>query len=204
MLHVSTGDGAVRQACGRGRRWARRLAGLGLAGLLTVALYAGWAYANGNLHTVIAGELYRSATLPPEQLREVIASRGIRTIINLRGPSEDSSWYRDEEKIAEAAGVRLVSLSWSARQELTDDQVKAYFAALAEVPRPILVHCRSGADRTGLASALYLAAVKKADEVTAESQLSLRFGHIGLPFMPYYAMDETFERLEPRLGYPKS
>ncbi|MBB3772867.1 uncharacterized protein (TIGR01244 family) [Angulomicrobium tetraedrale] len=189
---------------GRVRRWVRRVMGLGLTGFLIVGSYAGWAYGNGNLHTVLDGELYRSATLPPEQLREVLATRGIRTIINLRGPSEDSAWYREEAKIADAAGVRLVNLTWSARRELTDEQVRDYLATLADVPRPILVHCRSGADRTGLASALYLAVVKKADELTAESQLSLRFGHFSLPFMPFYAMDETFERLEPQLGYPRS
>ncbi|PZQ84307.1 MAG: protein tyrosine phosphatase [Ancylobacter novellus] len=186
------------------RRWARRTGLLALVGLAAAGVYAGWAYANGNLHTVVEGELYRSATLPAEQLRDLIASRGIRTIINLRGPSEDAHWYREEAKIAEEHGVRLVDLTWSARRELTDEQVKTYLATLADAPRPILVHCRSGVDRTGLASAIYLAVVKKADEFTAETQLSLLFGHISLPFLPFYAMDETFERLEPSLGYPNS
>lgn len=189
---------------GRMARWARRVGYVALLGLAAAGTYAGWAYANGNLHTVVEGELYRSATLPSEQLRGLIASRGIRTIINLRGPSEDASWYREEAKIAEEHGVRLIDLTWSARYELTDEQVATYLATLADVPRPILMHCRSGVDRTGLASAIYLAAVKKADEFTAEAQLSVLFGHISLPFLPFYAMDETFERLEPSLGYPDS
>ncbi|MGA0562253.1 dual specificity protein phosphatase family protein [Ancylobacter sp. VNQ12] len=189
---------------GQMTRWARRVGYVALLGLAAAGTYAGWAYANGNFHTVVEGELYRSATLPSEQLRDLIASRGIRTIINLRGPSEDASWYREEAKIAEEHGVRLIDLTWSARYELTDEQVATYLATLADVPRPILMHCRSGVDRTGLASAIYLAAVKKADEFTAEAQLSVLFGHISLPFLPFYAMDETFERLEPSLGYPDS
>jgi len=171
---------------------------------VAIGAYAGWAYANGNVFAVVEGEFYRSATLPPAQLRNFIATRGIRTIINLRGPSEDAAWYREEAKVAEAYGVRLIDLAWSARRELTDEQVTTYLATLADVPRPILVHCRSGVDRTGLAAALYLAAVKKADEFTAETQLSVLFGHISLPFSPFYAMDETFERLEASLGYPDS
>lgn len=186
---------------GSWRRW-----GLGLGGgvLLTVGLYAGWAYATGNVHTVIEGELYRSATLSPDRLQQVIESRGIRTIVNLRGRAERSDWYREEARIASAADVRLIDLRWSARRELTDEEVATFFEVLADAPRPILIHCLSGADRTGLASALYLAAIKKVDELTAELQLSPLFGHIGLPFAPFYAMDVTFERLEPSLGYPDS
>lgn len=184
--------------------WRRRLTRGCAAGLVLVGLYAGWAYANGNLHTVVEGELYRSATLQPGRLREVIQSRGIRTIVNLRGRNEASAWYREEARVAGETDVKLIDLPWSASRELTDAQVAAFFEVLADAPRPILIHCRSGADRTGLAAALYLAAIKKADEFTAELQLSPLFGHIGLPFAPFYAMDETFERLEPSLGYPGS
>ncbi len=184
--------------------WKRRLTRGCAAGLVLVGLYAGWAYANGNLHTVVEGELYRSATLQPERLREVIQSRGIRTIVNLRGRNESSAWYREEARVAGETDVKLIDLPWSASRELTDAQVAAFFEVLADAPRPILIHCRSGADRTGLAAALYLAAIKKVDEFTAELQLSPLFGHIGLPFAPFYAMDATFERLEPSLGYPGS
>lgn len=158
----------------------------------------------GNLHEVLPGELYRSATLTPERLKAVIARAGIRTIINLRGGTEDE-WHRDEAATAAAAGVRLVDLSWSADRALTDAQVARFLAAAESAARPILIHCRSGADRTGLASALYLAVVKHADEASAEAQLSIRFGHVGLPYLSgAYAMDETFERLEPAIGYTGS
>ncbi|WP_428030545.1 tyrosine-protein phosphatase [Ancylobacter sp.] len=182
-------------------RWS-----LGACGalLLLAGSYAGWAYATGNVHTVVEGELYRSATLSPGRLKDVIDSRGIRTIINLRGRAENSGWYRDEVRIAGEAKVQLIDLRWSARRELTDEEVATFFKALENAPRPILIHCLSGADRTGLAAALYLAGIKKASEMSAELQLSPLFGHIGLPFAPFYAMDETFERLEPWLGYTGS
>jgi hypothetical protein len=35
----------------------------------------------------------------------------------------------------------------------------------------------------------------------AKGQLSIGFGHFSLPFIPEYAMDRTFEALEPSLGF---
>jgi protein tyrosine/serine phosphatase len=67
--------------------------------------------------------------------------------------------------------------------------------------KPILIHCKAGSDRTGLAAALYLLTVNKPDEAAAEGQLSIRFGHFSLPFLPEYAMDRTFEALEPSFEY---
>ena len=53
-------------------------------------------------------------------------------------------------------------------------------------------------------AALYLAAVKKAGEAAAEHQLSLRYGHLSLALFAGYAMDRSFERMEPSLGFPDS
>lgn len=180
---------------------ARAALWLVMAGSGAAALYAGITVAQGNFHTVVEGELYRSATLSSAQLDAALVGLKVRTIVNLRGASPDQAWYREEARLAKEHGASLIDLSWSARRELTDAEVAEFMARLADAPRPILIHCRSGADRTGLAAALYLAAIKRADEETAESQLSLWFGHIALPFTPFYAMDETFERLEPSLGY---
>lgn len=189
---------------GKLRRAARAALWLVMAGLGAAALYAGITIAQGNFHTVVAGELYRSATLSSVQLDAALTGLKVRTIVNLRGASPDQEWYREETRLAKQHGASLIDLSWSARRELTDAEIAEFMARLADAPRPILIHCRSGADRTGLAAALYLAAIKQADEETAEGQLSLWFGHIALPLTPFYAMDETFERLEPSLGYVDS
>lgn len=186
---------------GNFRRFMRGAAWLVAVALGAAGLYAGVTAARGNLHTVIEGELYRSATLSSPQLAAALTAFKVRTIVNLRGAAPNQAWYQEEARLAVEHGAELVDLRWSARSELTDAQVAEFMARIAEAPRPILIHCRSGADRTGLAAALFLAAIKHVDEETAESQLSLWFGHIAIPFMPFYAMDETFERLEPSLGY---
>ena len=51
---------------------------------------------------------------------------------------------------------------------------KAFFAALDE---PALVHCKSGADRAGFFSALYLLIHEGRPLDEATGQLSLRYGH---------------------------
>jgi protein tyrosine/serine phosphatase len=92
----------------------------------------------------------------------------------------------------------------SAGQQLTQDRAAKLVAILKHAERPILIHCNGGADRSGLVSALYLAAIAQQGEKAAESQISIRYGHISLPFAPAYAMDVTFEALEPWLGFPNS
>jgi protein tyrosine/serine phosphatase len=89
----------------------------------------------------------------------------------------------------------------SPRRELTPEQSRALIAMMKSAPKPVLIHCRAGSDRTGLAAALYMAAVAGIDEEASESQLSIRFGHFAIPIIGPYAMDQTFEAMEPSLGF---
>jgi hypothetical protein len=66
---------------------------------------------------------------------------------------------------------------------------------MSTLPKPMLIHCWGGADRTGLASALYLYGVKHQGSDQAAEQLSWRYGH--LPYLWWSktrAMDNTFNR----------
>ncbi|MDT3381131.1 tyrosine-protein phosphatase [Labrys neptuniae] len=180
-------------------------AGLGCAAVLAAgATYLGLQYLGGNFHTVVAGELYRSGQPTPGRLRHYVHEAGIRTVINLRGRNTGAAWY--DAEIAEAArlGVTHVDFAMSASRELSGLQADALVQLLRNAEKPILIHCEGGADRSGLAAALYLAAISKTSEAQAESQMSLRFGHFSLPFLRSYAMDDTFENLEASLGYTKS
>ena len=95
----------------------------------------------------------------------------------------------------------MIDFPMQADRRLDLKRAAELVAILRTAPRPILIHCRSGADRTGLASVIYLARIAKVDEETAERQLSLRFGHVGIPFLsPAYAMDESWEALEETAG----
>jgi protein tyrosine/serine phosphatase len=168
---------------------------LGHLGLLQV---------NGNIHTVAADRCYRSAQLGPEKLHEVVDRYHIKSILNLRGANPGNVWYDQEIQESRELGVAHFDFGMSARKELTFAEAQSLIALMKSAPKPLLIHCKAGADRSGLASALYLAAVEQAGEIAAERQLSIRYGHIGVPMLPWYAMEDTFEMMEPSLGYEGS
>jgi protein tyrosine/serine phosphatase len=172
---------------------------------LSITLVLGGAYLgelrlSGNFNTVVAGEFYRSGQLTPTQIAEYAKTYGIKTIINLRGDNSGRSWYDAEVTEANRLSIVHIDFAMSARHELTATRATALIALMKDAQKPILIHCQAGADRSGLASALYLGAIKKAGEAVAEGQLSIRFGHFSLPFIPEFAMDRTFKALEPSLG----
>jgi protein tyrosine/serine phosphatase len=167
--------------------------------LLLVA-YAGYQVWNGNFHEVIAGEYYRSAQLSPEHLESRIQQYGIKSIINLRGGEPGVQSYDQEVAVSDKLGVAYTSFPISAHHQLTDERVQELLAVMKSAPKPLLVHCLSGADRTGLASVIYLQQVAGVDEETAEWQLSPLYGHINLPFLRAFAMDDTWEHFEKVIG----
>ena len=175
-----------------------------LAAALAIGGYLGGLQLTDNFHEVVPHRLYRSAQPSPADIDAYVEKYGIRTIINLRGEQPSEDWYRGEVTEARRLGIEHIDFKMSAHHVLSQEDSERLIAIMMDAPKPILVHCKAGADRTGLASALYLAAVAKAGEEPAEAQISLRYGHISLSVSPSYAMDETFEELEPWLGFPWS
>lgn len=180
----------------------------GLALGLILAFGAGSVYAHsrwtGNFHPVIEGELYRSAQPSAAQLAEWIDRYGIRTVINLRGENAGRSWYDGEVAASASHAVEHVDFKLKASQVLGEDQATRLIAVMRDAKKPLLIHCEAGADRSGLAAALYLAAVAHRGEIEAEAQLSIRYGHIAVWPSGGRRMTESFEALEPMLGFPGS
>jgi protein tyrosine/serine phosphatase len=170
-----------------------------------IASYCGVLRASGNFHTVVPHQLYRSAQPTPRELRTDIRDYGIRTVINLRGPNPDKAWYREEVAVTKEMGAKHIDFGMSARQILTPAKAEKLIAIMRAAQKPILVHCEGGADRSGLISAIYVSQIAHEGEHAAESQLSLFYGHIAIPYLvAAYAMDESWERLEPIFGFKGS
>ena len=189
------------------RKWIRRsFWGLGAAFLALVAFIA-IEMQTGNFHEIVPGEFYRSAQPSGKDLERYVKDYGIKTVINLRGGNKSDDWYREEVATSARLGINLIDFRMKAAHELTDEQALALIKLMKHAPKPLLIHCRAGADRSGLAAALYMASVKKSAESDAENQLSLRYGH--LPAFPFWwtdaqAMRRTLERVEPLLEYEGS
>lgn len=182
-----------------------RLAGLLL--LIGASTMGGYLYTlqyNGNVHTIVTGEAYRSNQPDPARIASLQKLYGIRSIINLRGDEPGSKWYDDEIAASKALGIDHVDFEMSSRQQLSPAQTRQLIALMRNAPKPVLIHCKSGADRTGLAAALYIAAIAKGSESKAERQMSIAYGHFGFPLSPTYAMERTFEAIEAELGHTGS
>lgn len=89
-------------------------------------------------------------------------------------------------------GVFHVDPPVSARRRLAPQQAGDIPRLLRAAPKPLLVHGRSDADRSGLMAALFLFDVDHADAATTDRRLSLVFGHFPYLFGKTVAMDESF------------
>ena len=171
--------------------------------VVLVGTFLGMEIMAGNMHEVVPDQLYRSAQLDPRDLAYAVKRYHIATVLNLRGGNPNDAWYQDEIKESDALGVKHIDFAMKASRELTDAQAMQLIAIMRNAPKPLLIHCHSGADRTGLAAAMYVAAVAKEGEWAAERQMWLNYGHIAR-IGAAVAMNRTFERLEPYFGFKDS
>lgn len=154
----------------------------------------------GNFHEVLPGELYRSGQPSGEDIARYAQEKGIKTIINLRNEKREA-WYDAESDAAKANGIRLVDFPLSSAKELSVEDAELLVQVMKDAPKPILIHCEHGANRTGLASAIYVGAVAKKSEAAAEFQLSPFYGHIPIPGIGRYAMYSSWDKFEETLGF---
>ncbi|MBR9834672.1 MAG: dual specificity protein phosphatase family protein [Alphaproteobacteria bacterium] len=129
-----------------------------------------------NLHQ-ISHEMWRSNQPNPRQIEEHVRLRGIRTIINLRG-SSTRGYYLLEKEACEAAGVELIDFQVFSRDTPTVEAIMGAKALFERIEYPALMHCKSGADRAGLMSALYMIYRQKQPVSVAASQLSKKYLHM--------------------------
>jgi protein tyrosine phosphatase (PTP) superfamily phosphohydrolase (DUF442 family) len=138
----------------RRRRLARRALLFALGVLAIPAALIAHRRLSGNLGEVAPGRLYRSAQLSDSQFADLIRSRGLRTVLNLRGPNPDQSWYASEVDATLDAGAIHVDIPLASDQWLSREQARTLIETLDTIDYPALVHCEFGAERTGLVSAL--------------------------------------------------
>lgn len=171
----------------------RRVIGPVLIGLLAIGGYAIYIKAINNFHAIVPGVAYRSAQIDAASIQTYVERHGIRSIVNLRGAHPGDPWYDEEAAAARQHGLALFDFPISGTRLLSDERTRELVAVLEQAPLPVLIHCESGADRSGLAAALFLLANRRANLTVASGQLSLAYGHWPYIFSKTGAMDQSLE-----------
>ncbi len=155
---MSAPDPTAEPETARGAGLARWVALVAVVALLvSAALVVRHRLAPKHFEVVEAGVLYRSATLPPRQLLEVVGEHGIRTVVNLRSVEENRQpWHAAQQQALAGAGIEMVDLPM-AYSTPPEPEFEARWLALLSDPaaQPILVHCQYGVLRTGIMVSVY-------------------------------------------------
>jgi protein tyrosine phosphatase (PTP) superfamily phosphohydrolase (DUF442 family) len=161
-----------------------------LGALLACIVEIGRMTMDRNRHAVIPGRLYRSAQLSPAQLEHFVREHDIKTVVNLRG-RPFSDWYPAQSETTQGLGISQEDVTTSANRLPAPSEVRRLIEVFDQSEHPILIHCQQGADRTGLAAAVYLLLYSDADFATARRQCSPRYGHV--PIHTAASMDDFFD-----------
>jgi hypothetical protein len=166
------------------------LAGAAAGLLLAAGLHAGYVALWHNFFTVIPGRVYRCAQPPASDLERLIRAYGIGTVFNLRGRQPDL-WYQEECAAARRGNAVVEDLCLRASRLPPAGDLAAVVAVLDGARYPILIHCASGADRTGLVSAVAILLQPDGTLEKARRQLGVRYNHV--PAWSGASMDEVLD-----------
>lgn len=173
--------------------WRSALIGAVIGALLACATEVGRMLFDRNKHDVVPGRVYRTAQLNPQQLERFVHEKNIRTVINLRG-RPFNEWYPAQSQTTQALGISQEDVTTSANRLPPPGEIRRLIEIFDHSEHPLLIHCQQGADRTGLASAIYLMLYTDADYPTALRQCSPRYGHFRIHTTA--AMDEFFDQYQ--------
>lgn len=156
--------------------WARRAFGpaIGYADMLLID-HGIFRLAYLNRHP-LGRHAWRSAQPAPHQIAS-LKRLGVKTIVNLRGERFCGSYWLEQAACAKH-GITLVDYQIRSRAAPTREEVIGARDVLQRIEYPALLHCKSGADRAGLMSTLYMIVREGRPVAEAKEQLGLKFGHI--------------------------
>ena len=145
-------------------------------------------------------DVWRSPQPGEDQLSRRIEQLQLRTVVCLRGDGDGAAASRRAVEASEAA---FVSVPMSATRPPRPETLLALWQIAATAKRPLLLHCRAGADRTGLASAIFVLH-DTGDLDRARGELTILHGHVA--WTGTRAMDEVLDAYAPfegKLAFPE-
>lgn len=152
-----------------------------------------------NFDTIIPNKVYRCNHPTPARLHKLSQKYNIKTIINLRGQRDCGSDALSRHA-AKKMGIAQLDLPFESRGAPHKDRILNLANIYQTLEFPIIIHCKSGADRAGLVAALIMIFEHKSVQ-EAMKQLSWKYGHFkqaktGIldQFFTYY-LHETQEKI---------
>ena len=118
---------------------------------------------------------WRSAQPAPHDITR-LKRQGIKTVVNLRGERMSGSYWL-EVAACKRLGIAFENCVVRSRAAPSVEELRNARDLFERVEYPMLLHCKSGADRAGLMSVLYMHLVEGQPIEQAVEQLSLKFGH---------------------------
>jgi protein-tyrosine phosphatase len=133
-----------------------------------------------NFHEVAPG-VYRSGRIP-EETYPYLSSLGIKTVINFIYQKRESA---RENLALKELGIETVWIPWNGFDNPKDEHVKQFLDVMRdESKRPVLIHCKRGAERTGVMVACWRiaeegwTAERAYKEMLANKFRPFRYGHL--------------------------
>ena len=114
-----------------------------------------------NLYRV-SDDLYRSEQ-PDHAAFTELKALGVKSVLNLRTTEKD-------DKLIGDLGIKPFIVPMDAGN-FTDKEIIDALKVIASAPKPILVHCRHGSDRTGVVVAMYRIIFQNWDKEDALNEL---------------------------------
>lgn len=137
----------------------------------------------------IAPGVYRS-NHPTHDRFVKMKEMGIKSVLNLRGAG-GAAHYLTEKESCDALGLTLVDCNLLARDAASRENVIKVIDAFSTIQKPFVMHCKSGADRAGFASAMYLMIAEGKPVSEARKMLSPKYVH--LKFTKTGILDHTLD-----------
>ena len=127
-------------------------------------------------HHAIGGGMHRENQPSPRRIAQ-LADMGIKTMINLRGDSP-KGFYLLEEEACEQHGIKMINFRVYSRDVHTPEKIRAAKDLFEQIDYPAVMHCKSGADRTGFMGVLYRHFHMGDTIEEAMEQLSFKYLHV--------------------------
>ncbi|QCE32426.1 protein tyrosine phosphatase [Acetobacteraceae bacterium] len=129
-----------------------------------------------NLSPVVPHQIWRANHPTPYRFKKLTKKLGLKSAINLRGNRPTCGSDLLGRKTCLHLELPYEDMAFESRNFPQKDRILRFYTLWETLPKPMLIHCKSGADRAGIASALILLFEgKKVSE--AKKQLHWRFLH---------------------------